>query len=114
MVLLRDLCRVKLDPDSRRERSRSAEQAHARNAFFCSSVPVASRRSHVSRLTHAHTSVGVPMFELGAAGEGRMDGNALLVPHLIGRQTVRSERRDVEMQGSVRLQLRQARTRGLL
>ena len=53
------------------------------------------------------------MFQPGAAGEGQVDGNALLVPHLIGRQTVRSESGDVEMERSVRLQVREASIWGL-
>ena len=38
--------------------------------------------------------MGDPTFEPGAAGEGQTDGKALLVPHLIGRLTVRSESGD--------------------
>ena len=41
--------------------------------------------------------MGDPRFEPGVAGEGQMDGNALLIPHLNGRQTLRSESGDVEM-----------------
>ena len=94
---------------------------------------LSSRRSWVSRLTRANNSVSAvsapvqrsghrrglaeimrdPRFEPEAAGEGQMDEDALLVPRLIGRQTVRSESGDVEMERGVCLQVREARIWGL-
>ena len=42
-----------------------------------------------------------PKFEPEVAGDGQMDVNALLAPHLIGTQTVRSESGDVKEERSV-------------
>ena len=82
--------------------SRFSPQAHTSVAAVSEVVQRSERR--------LAEIMGSPRFEAEAAGDGEMNGSVLMVPHLVGRTpTERYARGDMEMERSVRLEVREAK-----